>query len=262
MNHELYPLYDQLKIRKSELLKEIAEIEEALKEFMVEKEEITVRCELGEFTNKKAEKMITDLETANEDKFDRLNQLKGSLGNVEESLSAEYNSDAVPEMSMPDLHADDMPDMHEIDEDDEDTPEPIEDDDTFNEAAAVPPPPAPEAQVDRTVLDMEAPVDEGGSTVLFRAPTLVVTSGDMEGTEFRLKMGVTNIGSEKGNDVVISHESIAGKHAQVTFGPDGFTIFDYNTPTGITVNGKKISEHLMQNGDELTVGDIHFKFVN
>jgi len=267
LNTELYPLYDQLKIRKSELLKDIGEIEEALKEFMVEKEEISVRCELGEFTGKKAEKMIEELETANEDKFESLNKLKEVLGNVDEALSAEFTDDAVPEMGsnpskltdIPDLP--DIPDVTNIDPTDDETPDPVEleDDheDTVSDMEAATGP----AEVDKTVLDMEA-VEEGGSTVLFKHPTIHILSGDLKGTEFRLKMGVTNIGSDPGSDVVIEHVSISPQHAQVTFGPDGFTIFDYNTPTGIHVNGRKVIEHLLQNGDELVIGEIQVRFVN
>jgi len=269
LNTELYPLYDQLKVRKSELTKEISEIEEALKEFRMEKEEIMVRSELGEYDEKKAEKMIAELEAANEDKFERLKELKDILGKVEDALSAECNSDAVPEMAGGDVRVEDMQELADISPEDEETPEPVEaedvDDteDTMSETASVPPPPpAAGDNVDRTVLDMEAVDAEGGSTVLFRPPTLVITEGDMAGTEFRLKMGITNIGSAKNNDIVINHASISPQHAQVTFGPDGFTIFDYNTPTGLHVNGKKVIEHLMNSGDELMIGEVQLRFDN
>ena len=75
LNMELSPLYDQLKLKKADLVEAINEVEEELKAYMVEKEEISVRAELGEFTEKKAASKIDALEKENEDKFDRLNKL-------------------------------------------------------------------------------------------------------------------------------------------------------------------------------------------
>lgn len=267
LNTELYPLYDQLKLRKSELNTEIDAIEEDLKAYMVEKEEITVRCELGEFTDNQAKKRLEKLEAENEDKFEALNKFKEYREKVSETLSAEYNEDAVPEFAAEDL-TDDRPDVPEEYQDAE-TPEPADDEDegtaeipvhsTNPENVVPPPPPADESQVDKTVLDMEAAEDQG-STVLFRPPTLTVKDGPDSGTEYRLKMGVTNIGSGKDNDIMLKGADVVKRHAQVTFGPDGFTIFDYNPPEGITVNGKVVAEHLMQDGDIIKIGAVELAF--
>lgn len=267
LNTELYPLYDQLKLRKAELNTEIEAIEDELKAYMAEKEEITVRCELGEFTDNQAKKKLEKLEAENEDKFEALNKFKEYKEKVSETLSSEYNADAVPEFAAEDL-SEDVPEIPDAYEDDE-TPEPMDDEDegtaeihvdsTKPDELVPPPPPPDESQVDKTVLDMEA-VDEQGSTVLFRPPTLTVKVGPDSGTEYRLKMGVTNIGSDKDNDIVLKGKDVAKRHAQVTFGPDGFTIFDYNPPEGISVNGKVVSEHLMQDGDLVKIGAVELNF--
>jgi hypothetical protein len=267
LNMELSPLYDQLKLRKAELMESIDEVEEELKAYMVEKEEISVRAELGEFTEKKAASKIDALEKENEDKFDRLNKLKSELEKVDEVLAAEVGSSEMP-ISVPES----------AEELGEDFPEAVADDiqedlagdepSTLSEEMPqedlLPPPPPTDGPVDeteKTILDLGEELQQG-STVLYRPPTLTILSGEQKGTEFRLKMGVTNIGSGQENDIRIDDPSIAEKHAQITFGPDGFTIYDYNTPGGIQVNGQRISEHLVQNGDKIQIGDAELRFEN
>ncbi len=267
LNMELSPLYDQLKLKKAELIESIDEVEEELKAYMVEKEEISVRAELGEFSQKKAASKIEALEKENEDKFDRLNKLKSELEKVDEVLAAEVGEQDMPSPvlpqpeepeDLPEAVADDIPEDVEL----MDGPSTLSED--VPDAELLPPPP-PDGIVtgdtEKTVLDLEKEVQQG-STVLFRPPTLTVVSGELEGTEYRLKMGVTNIGSGKENDIVMSDPSIAEKHAQITFGPDGFTIYDYNTPGGIMVNGQRISERLVQNGDKIQIGDVELRFDN
>jgi len=265
LNMELSPLYDQLKLRKAELVESINEVEEELKAYLIEKEEISVRAELGEFTDKKAASKTEALEKENEDKFDRKAKLTSELDVVDEVLAAEVGSQGVP---IP------VPVPEAVEELPEANPEDIQEDagegspSTLSEEIpqdeSVPPPPLENAsagEAEKTILDLGEELQQG-STLLFRPPTLTILSGDQKGTEFRLKMGVTNIGSGSENDILMDDPSIAEKHAQITFGPDGFTIYDYNTAGGILVNGQRISEHLVQNGDNIQIGDIELRFEN
>ncbi|PJB77166.1 MAG: hypothetical protein CO090_09300 [Acidobacteria bacterium CG_4_9_14_3_um_filter_49_7] len=267
LNMELSPLYDQLKLRKAELMESIDEVEEELKAYMVEKEEISVRAELGEFTEKKAASKIDALEKENKDKFDRLNKLKSELEKVDEVLAAEVGSGEMP-VSVPESVeelGDDFPEAVADDiQEDPAGDEPSTLSEEMPQEDLLPPPPPTDGPVDeteKTILDLGEELQQG-STVLYRPPTLTILSGEQKGTEFRLKMGVTNIGSGQENDIRIDDPSIAEKHAQITFGPDGFTIYDYNTPGGIQVNGQRISEHLVQSGDKIQIGDAELRFEN
>jgi len=251
LNMELSPLYDQLKLRKAELMESIDEVEEELKAYMVEKEEISVRAELGEFTEKKAASKIDALEKENKDKFDRLNKLKSELEKVDEVLAAEVGSGEMP-VSVPESVeelGDDFPEAVADDiQEDPAGDEPSTLSEEMPQEDLLPPPPPTDGPVDeteKTILDLGEELQQG-STVLYRPP----------------KMGVTNIGSGQENDIRIDDPSIAEKHAQITFGPDGFTIYDYNTPGGIQVNGQRISEHLVQSGDKIQIGDAELRFEN
>jgi len=234
---------------------------------MVEKEEISVRAELGEFTEKKAASKIDALEKENKDKFDRLNKLKSELEKVDEVLAAEVGSGEMP-VSVPESVeelGDDFPEAVADDiQEDPAGDEPSTLSEEMPQEDLLPPPPPTDGPVDeteKTILDLGEELQQG-STVLYRPPTLTILSGEQKGTEFRLKMGVTNIGSGQENDIRIDDPSIAEKHAQITFGPDGFTIYDYNTPGGIQVNGQRISEHLVQSGDKIQIGDAELRFEN
>ena len=267
LNMELSPLYDQLKLRKAELMESIDEVEEELKAYMVEKEEISVRAELGEFTEKKAASKIEALEKENEDKFDRLNKLKSELEKVDEVLAAEVGTDGMTG-SIPEPVEEIGEDLRVADADDSKEELPSDEPSTLSEEmpqeeVLSPPPPKVNSvdESEKTILDLGEEIQQG-STLLYRPPTLTILSGEQKGTEFRLKMGVTNIGSGQENDIRIDDPSIAEKHAQITFGPDGFTIYDYNTPGGIQVNGQRISEHLVQNGDKIQIGDAELRFEN
>lgn len=267
LNMELSPLYDQLKLRKAEIVEAIDEVEEELKAYMVEKEEISVRADLGEFTEKKAASKIDSLEKENEDKFERLNKLKSELDKVDEVLTAEVGAQEMP-ISVPEPlkeFGEDLPEAVAEDiQEDQEVNEPSTLSEKDPEDELLPPPPPEDSgavNADKTILDLGKEVEQG-STLLFRPPTLSILSGDQQGTEFRLKMGVTNIGSGSENDILMDDPSIAEKHAQITFGPDGFTIYDYNTPGGILINGQRISEHLVQSGDKIQIGDIELRFEN
>ncbi|GEM_PF-1916705 len=263
LNMEITPLYDQLKLRKAELVEAISDVEEELKAYMVEKEEISVRAELGEFSEKKAASKIDALDKENEDKFERKDKLTSELEKVDEVLSVEVGLQKMP-FSVPEPATEVGKDLSEAVAEDiqedvvEDAPSTLSEE--LPDEAILPPLP-PTGDTEKTILDLGKEVEQG-STMLFRPPTLTVVSGDSKGTEFRLKMGVTNIGSGSGNDIRMDDPSIAEKHAQITFGPDGFTIYDYNTPGGIMVNGQRISEHLVQNGDKIQIGDVELRFEN
>jgi len=272
LNSEIYPLLEELSLRKSELDTEIKKYEEELKEYMVEKEEIEVRMELGEFEEGEAEKLLKKLEKENSGNFDTLNNLKEVMANIEDALKSEVNNDFNT------ISADSESEQVE-------DSEPMELEDQVEEQVGVgentnvdelpeelpPLPPEintePKENLGGTVV-MEPQINftdsatSGDSTMLFSSPILEIVSGALAGTEFRVKMGTTNIGSGNDNDIVLNEPTIAPKHAQIIFGPDGFTIYDFNSPTGVEVNGSKVSEYLLKNEDVIQIGEVLLKFLS
>ncbi|OGV70871.1 MAG: hypothetical protein A2283_14170 [Lentisphaerae bacterium RIFOXYA12_FULL_48_11] len=81
-----------------------------------------------------------------------------------------------------------------------------------------------------------------------------------EGKTFPVSEGTSIIGRDAGNNVQLLYESVSRRHAKLEISPDACTIEDIGSSNGTIVNGKKISKHDLQNGDEIKIGDCSFKF--
>jgi transcriptional regulator with GAF, ATPase, and Fis domain len=72
---------------------------------------------------------------------------------------------------------------------------------------------------------------------------------------FRLSKSVTSIGRGPQNDVRIPDNTLEERHAHVLKDRDGFRIFAADGAK-LSVNGKRRSEHPLQDGDEIELGDV------
>ncbi|HXE72617.1 MAG TPA: FHA domain-containing protein, partial [Candidatus Nitrosotenuis sp.] len=68
------------------------------------------------------------------------------------------------------------------------------------------------------------------------------------------------IGREVRCDVMLNNESVSRRHAEVLRLAEGFLLRDLNSRNGTYVNGQRIQEYLLQDGDTVTVGDINMIF--
>ncbi|MBN2548156.1 MAG: FHA domain-containing protein [Anaerolineales bacterium] len=67
------------------------------------------------------------------------------------------------------------------------------------------------------------------------------------------------VGRAPGNDVVINHPAVSGRHLSLTVTPTGYTVVDMNSTNGTMVNGHRISANTPQSlnqGDVLRIGDL------
>ena len=113
---------------------------------------------------------------------------------------------------------------------------------------------------DGTVFDPSLIENKEGKTMLIRQPKLEIIAGGNIGTEFRLKLGTTNIGNDESNDIIIDNPTVEFKHAQIVFEPEGFKVYDFNSEKGIYVNGVKVTEYVLNIGDIITLGNVQLKF--
>jgi ABC-type multidrug transport system ATPase subunit/pSer/pThr/pTyr-binding forkhead associated (FHA) protein len=68
---------------------------------------------------------------------------------------------------------------------------------------------------------------------------------------------VITIGRAPGNDLVLPHPSVSGRHAQVSKQPDGkFQIRDLGSTNGTFLNGVRVSTAVAGPGDRVTVGAV------
>jgi pSer/pThr/pTyr-binding forkhead associated (FHA) protein len=83
-----------------------------------------------------------------------------------------------------------------------------------------------------------------------------------EGTalkEFAVDSGLT-IGRLPDNVVVIDNPAVSGHHARIVREGDSFVFEDLKSTNGTFVNGRHVSRHVLQDGDEVLIGKHHLKF--
>jgi chromosome segregation ATPase len=68
------------------------------------------------------------------------------------------------------------------------------------------------------------------------------------------------IGRTADNDIQLDAPYISRKHAVVTTDGETTRVIDWGSKNGVYVNSKRITEHFLDNGDILTIGNAHFRY--
>lgn len=84
---------------------------------------------------------------------------------------------------------------------------------------------------------------------------LVVTQGAMPGMRFRVNAGVTTMGRDPGNDIVIDDAGASRWHAQIVFDGVRYAVHAQSDATnGMTVNGRRVNQSFVSSGDQIGIG--------
>ena len=71
----------------------------------------------------------------------------------------------------------------------------------------------------------------------------------------------TRIGRAPGCELQIDSQSVSRNHAMILRSARELIVEDLNSTNGVLVNGRKVTRHLLTDGDTLTVGEIQFRCV-
>jgi pSer/pThr/pTyr-binding forkhead associated (FHA) protein len=88
---------------------------------------------------------------------------------------------------------------------------------------------------------------------------LVGIEGDREVTHPLVRR--TRIGRAPGCELRIDSSSVSRHHALLLLGSRDAVIEDLNSTNGVIVNGRKVTRHLLSDGDMVTIGEVQFRFV-
>jgi len=91
-------------------------------------------------------------------------------------------------------------------------------------------------------------------------PTFRSTSTILEGTAFEVQGTYVMIGSEADNTVRLQHPSVSAHHAILTVGDGDFKLWDLHSAGGIKVNGKPAVVAYLQDGDQVSFGEVELRF--
>lgn len=134
-----------------------------------------------------------------------------------------------------------------------------------------PPPPAPapapapaaeaeDVSPDATILATPAsappPAASAGDeqTFLLPAAALLVNPSEPSSQEYRLA-AINYLGRSDDNHLQIARPGVSRRHAVISAANNGFTIQDLSSQNGVFVNGARITEHALKDGEQIVIGD-------
>jgi hypothetical protein len=72
-----------------------------------------------------------------------------------------------------------------------------------------------------------------------------------------------HIGKLGDRHIILPGQKVSRQHCtlvRVDFGPSVWKILDFNSTNGVIVNGQRVIEHQLQDGDILTIGEYSFQY--
>jgi len=84
--------------------------------------------------------------------------------------------------------------------------------------------------------------------------------GEGSRSGFPLNKSQVVIGRDVNCDVMVNHHSVSRRHAEIVRLAEGYLFRDIGGKNGCFVNGQRVQEYLLQDGDVIAVGDIQLDF--
>lgn len=83
---------------------------------------------------------------------------------------------------------------------------------------------------------------------------LLVTGGPASHSFLPLDQPVTTIGRSSDNRLVLGDDMVSREHARIVSSADVHTIYDLGSANGTSVNGRQVTQQVLQIGDRITFG--------
>ncbi len=235
-----------------------------------DKEEIEFRHRLGEFEDKDFEKKLAELES-------KLDEQKGHLAesgdlrarfveafDSEQELTTPPPAAAPPVAPPPPAPAPAAPTA--VDDGagltaPQPVPPPMRVGAGSGVGTPLPPPPggpAADAGIDGTMI-LAAEPPPAAKTTQMAIAKLVAIDDDLGAPEFALQPQ-TFVGRTPDNHVRINKPTVSRRHAQLSSSDKGWNVKDLRSENGTYVNGEKITEKMLADGDRVHFGTVRLIF--
>lgn len=90
--------------------------------------------------------------------------------------------------------------------------------------------------------------------------SLVVRAGSQAGAAFALRTDVTRLGRHPDSEIILDDITVSRRHAELVRVGDGYVLRDAGSLNGTYVNGERVDEAQLRQGDELQVGKFRLVF--
>lgn len=236
LEEEARPLKQQARAEYAKLKTIYERIEATAKSVALNKEELELRHELGEFEDEDFKAKLTELEMS----LDQHQQDLADALKLKERFVAAFPSE------------------EDLERPGNGVPPPV-----VEEAApeAAEPPDEGDGVSDATAAIPVAEAAGGGETMLIRWPKLIGQAEDGSTVEYPVAGNVTSLGRGPDNDIVLSGKSVAKRHAEVALTSKGYLIRATDDKANVLVNGETVGERLLANGDSIQVGEVVLVFM-
>ena len=74
--------------------------------------------------------------------------------------------------------------------------------------------------------------------------------------------GTVHLGRSTGADVMLEHLSVSRRHAVVVQRGEDTVILDNRSLNGVHVNGRRVAEAVLSDGDEIRLGDVAMRYLH
>lgn len=89
---------------------------------------------------------------------------------------------------------------------------------------------------------------------------LTIEQGKGRGQTFEFDADEITIGRTDENDVVLYEGGVSRQHAKIAFDGQHFSVSDMESANGTTLNGSKIASEVLEDGDQIGIGAVVFRF--
>lgn len=249
---EADPLKEQARLQYAELKTVLAAINAAAATAKMDREELQLRHDLGEFTDDAFAKHLKEHDARVAEHQDDLAEAEGIRDRFLSAFHSEEELEIGPKKQPP--------------------PPPTVPIDTKKDAPATPETPSVDP-LDQTVVGQPLPgnLDQttvipvqgeapDGATMILQWPKLLVHSGSGPAEEHAVVGTGTVLGSGGDCDIVLAGSKVSKKHAEIALGPNGHLIRDLKSQVGTLVNGVVVSERELADGDTIQLGEVKLTF--